>query len=68
MLTSLLRWNRSRKEPSLEKTLTSFGFDGALEVVEGSDADEEVAECGVAYPEAGRDVRVVDMRDDERKE
>lgn len=45
----------------MEKTLTGFGFGGALEVVEGSDVDEEVAEYGAEYPEAGMCVRVVDM-------
>jgi hypothetical protein len=47
----VLRWNRSRKEPSLEKTLTGFGLEGTLEAVEGREVDEEAAECGVAYPD-----------------
>lgn len=60
LLTCLLRWKRSRKEPSLEKTLTGFGLEGGLEVVE-RDVEEEATECGVAYPEARRGV--VDMVD-----
>lgn len=60
LLTCLLRWNRSRNEPSLEKTLTGFGLDGALEVVEGRDVEEDAAVCGEAYPKAGSEVDMVD--------
>lgn len=56
MLTCLLRWNRSRKEPSFEKTLTGFGLAGAFEVVEGRDVEEEEAEGGVAYGESAMDM------------
>jgi len=62
LLTCLPRWNRSRKEPSLVKTLTGFGLEGALEVVE-RDVEEEAAERGVAYPDA----RVVDMVDERER-
>ena len=44
--TCLPRWKRSRKEPSLEKTLTGFGLEGAL-AVEGRDVEEEAVECAV---------------------
>lgn len=53
----LVRWKRSKKDPSFENTFTGFGFGrAAFELVDGSDVDEDVAVSGEAYPEAGRDI------------